>query len=73
MWIVRSHLQSFMDGLMDGLQVGALTKSLIAEEKIWLLVDFVPFFATPEKKARLLLLPPILEKAVAAVQGVVVS
>ena len=62
-----------MDGLMDGLQVGALTKSLIAEEKIWLLVDFVPFFATPEKKARLLLLPPILEKAVAAVQGVVVS
>ena len=51
--------------------LGTLTKSLIAEEKIWLLVDFVPFFASPEKKARLLLLPPILEQALATVTATV--
>lgn len=51
--------------------LGALTKDLIAEEKIWLLVDFVPFFATPEKAARLQLVPGILEQAIEAVQGIV--
>jgi len=51
--------------------VGSLTSKLIAEDKIWLLLDFVPFFATPEAEAKLKHFPEVLNATQAAVKATV--